>query len=159
MSEVERPIETFRRAVAATFRAIAEDPEIEVSYSGEPPAMAGKHLRLPLPSRDLPLQEVAQVRGEADALALKLRHHDAKLHARRRPSGDVAPIIYDTLEQARVEALGSRRMAGVGQNIAAALDERYRADGLHRLEGRSDAAMPEVVRLMARAAFADEPFR
>ena len=157
MSEVERPIETFRRAVAATFRAIAEDPEIEVSYSGEPPAIAGKHLRLPLPSRDLPVQEVAQVRGEADALALKLRHHDAKLHARRRPSGDVAPIIYDTLEQARVEALGSRRMAGVGQNIAAALDERYRADGLHRLEGRSDAAMPEVVRLMARAVFADEP--
>ena len=157
MSEVERPIETFRRAVAATFRAIAEDSEIEVTYSGEPPTMAGKHLRLPLPSRDLPMQEVAQVRGEADAFALKLRHHDAKLHARRRPSGDVAPIIYDTLEQARVEALGSRRMAGVGQNIAAALDERYRADGLHRLEGRSDAAMPEVVRLMARAAFASEP--
>ena len=157
MSDVERPIETFRRAVAATFRAIAKKPDIEVSYSGEPAIMVGDHLRLPLPSRDLPLQEVAQVRGEADALALKLRHHDAKLHARRRPSGDVAPILYDTLEQARVEALGSRRMAGVGQNIAAALDERYRADGLHRLEGRSDAAMPEVVRLMARAAFAGDP--
>ncbi len=157
MSEVERPIESFRRAVAATFRAIADKPDIEVSYSGEPAIMVGDHLRLPLPSRDLPLQEVAQVRGEADALALKLRHHDAKLHAKGRPSGDVAPILYDTLEQARVEALGSRRMAGVGQNIAAALDERYRADGLHRLEGRSDAAMPEVVRLMARAAFAGDP--
>jgi cobaltochelatase CobT len=157
MSEAERPIESFRRAVAATFRAIAVKPDIEVSYSGEPAIMVGDHLRLPLPSRDLPLQEVAQVRGEADALALKLRYHDTKLHAKGRPSGDVAPILYDTLEQARVEALGSRLMAGVGQNIAAALDERYRADGLHRLEGRSDAAMPEVVRLMARAAFAGDP--
>jgi cobaltochelatase CobT len=157
MSDVERPIEAFRRAVAATFRAIAEKPDIEVSYAGEPPVLVGNQLRLPLPSRDLPVQEVAQVRGEADALALKLRHHDTKLHAKRRPSGDVAPILYDILEQARVEALGSRRMVGVGQNIATALDERYRADGLHRLEGRSDAAMPEVVRLMARAAFAGQP--
>lgn len=157
MSEVERPIETFQRAVAATFRAMAEDPEIEVTYSGEPPAVIGKHLRLPLPSHELPAQEIAQVRGEADALALKMRHHDVKLHTSRRPSGDVAPALYDALEQARVEALGSRYMAGVGKNIAAALDERYRADGFHRLEGRSDAALPEVVRLMARVAFAGEP--
>ena len=157
MTKVERAIETFQHAVAATFRAVAGKSEIEVVYSSDPTTIVGDHLRLPLPSHELPFQEVAQVRGEADALALKLRYHDARLHAKRRPTGDVAPILYDILEQARAEALGSRRMAGVGQNIAAALEERYRADGLHRLEGRSDAAMPEVVRLMARAAFAGDP--
>ena len=157
MSDAERPIETFRRAVAATFRSMAEDAEIEVSYTGEPPAIVGKHLKLPLPSRDLPEQEVAQVRGEADAMALKLRYHDVKLHNSHRPTGDVAPTLFDVLEQARVEALGARYMAGGGQNITAALDERYRLEGLHRLEGRSEAALPEVVRLMARAVFSDEP--
>lgn len=157
MSKLENPFEAFRRATAATFRAIAEVPEIEVTYAGEPAVMENNQLRLPLPSHDLPAVEVARVRGEADALALKLRHHDSNLHVRNRPSGDVAPLIFDSLEQARVEALGSQRMKGIGQNIGVALNEKYKADGFHRLKGKSNVALPEVIRLMARAAFADEP--
>ncbi|PPR25822.1 MAG: Aerobic cobaltochelatase subunit CobT [Alphaproteobacteria bacterium MarineAlpha10_Bin3] len=153
MSEGEPPIESFKRAVAACFRAVADDSEIDVAFTAEPPGVAGNRARLPFPSRDLPREEVAQVRGEADALALKLRHHDPAIHARALPGGDVAPAIFEALEQARVEAIGAKRMAGLGENIAAALEDRYRREGLHRIDDQTEATMPEAVRLLARQLF------
>ena len=149
----EPPVEQFKRATAACFRAIANRSDLDVSYSAEPPGISGDRVRLPFPSRDLPKEEVAQVRGEADAIALRLKHHDAKLHASLMPGGDSAPAIFEALEQARIEALGANRMVGVGENIAAALEDKYRREGLHRVTEKSDAVLPEVVRLMARTAF------
>lgn len=153
MSEGEPRVESFKRAVAACFRAVADENEIDVSFTAEPPGVTGNRARLPFPSRDLPSHEVAQVRGEADALALKLRHHDPKIHARAMPGGDVAPAIFEALEQARVEAIGARRMAGMSENIAASLEERYRREGLHRVNDQTEATMPEAVRLLARQVF------
>jgi len=153
MSEGEPPIESFKRAVAACFRAVADESEIDVSFTAEPPGITGNRARLPFPSRDLPRAEVAQVRGEADALALKLRHHDPAIHAKAMPGGDVAPAIFEALEQARIEALGARRMTGLGENIAASLEERYRREGLHRVTDQTEATMPEAVRLLARQFF------
>ncbi|MDD9927193.1 MAG: cobaltochelatase subunit CobT [Rhodospirillaceae bacterium] len=152
----EPPIESFKRAVASCFRAMADESEVDVTFSAEPPGVSGDRVRLPFPSRELPSEEVAQVRGEADALALKLRHHDARLHSRRMPSGDVAPVLFEMLEQARVEALGTPRMAGASENIAAALEDKFRREGLHRVNDRTEATMPDVVRLMARQAFTGE---
>lgn len=156
MSEGEPPIESFKRAVASCFRAVADRGDLEVTFSAEPPGVAGERARLPFPSRELPSEEVAQVRGEADAMALKLRHHDPQLHSRRMPSGDVAPVLFEMLEQARVEALGTNRMVGAGENIAAALEEKFRREGLHRVNDRTEATMPDVVRLLARQAFTGE---
>ncbi|MFP6756761.1 MAG: cobaltochelatase subunit CobT, partial [Alphaproteobacteria bacterium] len=153
MSEGEPQIESFKRAVAACFRAVADECEIDVSFTAEPPGVTGNRARLPFPSRDLPREEVAQIRGEADALALKLRHHDPAIHARAMPVGDVAPVIFEALEQARVEAIGARRMAGLSENIAASLEERYRREGLHRVNDQTEETMPEVVRLLARQLF------
>lgn len=152
----EPPIESFKRAVASCFRAMADEAEAEVTFSAEPPGLAGDRVRLPFPSRELPKEEVAQVRGEADSLALKLKHHDPQLHSRRMPTGDVAPVLFEMLEQARVEALGTRRMAGASENIAASLEDRFRREGLHRVNDRTEATMPDVVRLMARQAFTGE---
>ena len=119
-TDSEPPIESFKRAVASCFRAMADESEVDVTFSAEPPGVSGDRVRLPFPNRELPSEEVAQVRGEADALALKMRHHDARLHSSRMPTGDVAPVLFEMLEQARVEALGTRRMAGASENIAAA---------------------------------------
>ena len=73
--------------------------------------------RLPVPSRDLPQDEVAIVRGEADAMALRLRHHDDGVHAKRQPAGKMARAIFNAVEQARGEAIGARTMAGVAANL------------------------------------------
>ena len=53
MAEAESPVEAFKRATAATVRAIAERDDVTVSYGAEPAGAAGTRLRLPLPARDL----------------------------------------------------------------------------------------------------------
>ena len=158
MAEQDSPVEIFKRANAAAFRAISGHDDADLTYGSDSAKDAeGPRVRVPLPSRDLPVEEVACVRGEADAAALKLRLHDAVLHARRRPTGDVAPVLYDTLEQARVEALGARKMAGLAENLSAALEERYKREGFGLIEDTPEATMPEIVRLMARQALTGAP--
>ena len=81
-----------------------------------------------------------------------LRHHDPKLHARQLPSTEAGRAAYEALEQARCEALGGLEMVGVGSNLASALDERCRRQGLDRVNEREQAPMSEMMRLLAREA-------
>ncbi len=152
MSSADRegPLEAFKRANAACFRAVAKRPDIEVAYGADPAHMTGERARLPFPARHLPAEEVAQVRGEGDHLACRLRHHDARKHAAHRPAGEVAPMLFDALESARIEAVGGKDRAGLRANMAAALEQRYRRMGFHRIEDKTESALPEVVRLLAR---------
>ncbi|MFV3076725.1 cobaltochelatase subunit CobT [Niveispirillum fermenti] len=148
----ESPVETFKRATTATLRAMADRKDLVVGFSSEPPGLAGARVRVPLPPRDLNPREVANVRGSADAAALRLRHHDAAVHANRMPVSEQARLSFDALEQARVEAIGATQMAGVAGNLAAALEEKYRRLGFDRLNDPEQVPVPDVLRLLAREA-------
>ena len=151
------PVETFRQLTAATMRAISHQPALTVAFAPDGASIRGTDVRLPVPSRDLPKGEVAIVRGEADSMALRLRHHDNSLHAKRTPSSPTARAIFEAVEQVRVETLGARRMAGVADNLAAALEEKCRAQGYARIADRESAPLPEVVALLAREAMGGRP--
>jgi len=146
----ELPSEAFKRAVAATTRAIARDGEMEVAFGANGPRLEDGRVVLTPPSRELNIQEIGEIRGEADALALRKRHHDADLHRLRRPPGQVAQGIYDALEQARCEAIGARRMTGVAENLTAAVEARCRDQHFDQVESRVDAPIIDVVGLLAR---------
>jgi cobaltochelatase CobT len=156
MSDPETPVEAFKRATAAAMRAVAEDSEIEVTFTADAAGGSGKKARLPLPSRALAPEELARVRGEADQFALRLRHHNAGIHAKRMPTAANAKIAFEAIEQARCDALGANRMVGVAENLTAALDQRYRRQGFERIAERSDATLAEVLRLLARQALTGE---
>jgi cobaltochelatase CobT len=141
--EKESPAEVFKRSTAAAVRAIAERDDVQVSYGADPASASGTRVKLPTPGREISLEEAAQLRGAADALALRLRYHDDGIHQRRMPSGETARAIYDAVEQARVEALGARRMVGVASNLSAMLDERYRRQGFERISARSDVTLAD----------------
>ncbi|MBT4906994.1 MAG: cobaltochelatase subunit CobT [Rhodospirillaceae bacterium] len=151
------PVEEFRRVTAAAMRAMAREPELTVSFTPDPPGISGEEARLPLPNRDLPAEDVSVVRGEADALALHLRHHNSELHQTRIPSAPAARALYDAVEQARVEAIGANRMAGVADNLSAALEMRCRDKGFARVTQRDQAPVSEAVALLAREALTGAP--
>ena len=153
----DNPLEGFRQVTAAVMRAMADEPEVTVTFSPDRPAIAGTQARLSMPSRELPREEVAVVRGEADGFALKLRHHDAQLHARCQPAGSTARAIFDAIEQVRVEALGCRHMAGVQSNLAAALGEQCRQRGYGRIQSKEEAPLADVIGLLAREALIGRP--
>jgi cobaltochelatase CobT len=157
MTQPDTPLEQFKRSTAATLRALAECPDVTVTYAAEPPGLSGTKARLPLPPRDLPADVAAQVRGAADAIGLRLKHHDAAVHAKRQPMGDQARAVFEAVEQARVEAIGARHMVGVAENLSAALQERYRRQGFDRITEQTEQSLPEVVRLLAREALTGAP--
>ncbi|MBL8701295.1 MAG: cobaltochelatase subunit CobT [Alphaproteobacteria bacterium] len=150
------PVEAFRQVTAAAMRAVAHEPELQVTFAPEPAAIRGNDVRLPVPSRELAREEVAIIRGEADAMSLRLRFHDEGLHRKRAPSGAMARQIFNAVEQARCEARGARRMSGTAANLSAAIEERCRTQGFARVTEKESAPLVEVVGLLAREAFAGQ---
>ena len=71
----EAPTEPFKRAVTSCLRAIARQPELEVSFAAERPGLAPGKARLPEPPRKLSKKDAAIVRGHADSIALRLACH------------------------------------------------------------------------------------
>jgi cobaltochelatase CobT len=152
----DNPLEAFRQALAGASRAIAREPELELSYTAETPASAGKAVKVPMPGRTLPAREVAEARGFADAAALKLRHHNAALHARNRPADDVARSVFDAAEQARVEALGARAMEGVRGNLASMAEMRMRTDPITRARNKAEVPLASALGLIVRERLTGE---
>ena len=150
MAPTEDPVEAFQRVTGAAMRAIAGRADLTVGFGVREPQIVGTHATLPFPSRDLPAEDVARLRGQADALALRLKHHDTTIHAKYRPSDESARAVFDAIEQARLEALGGRNMQGVAANLRAVLEERCRTEGFNEAQTRDDAPLVDVIDLLAR---------
>src|SRR5215213_8093198 len=125
-------IDLLRRALAGATRAIARDSEADVIFASEGGASTGKTARVPSPGPGLEPGLVAEARGAADSLGLRLRHHDPALHGRLAPADAEARAVFDALETARFEALGTRSMGGVGDNLDRLVEARVRGDAIIR---------------------------
>jgi cobaltochelatase CobT len=146
----ESPTEPFKRAVAGCLRAIARQPELEVAFAAERPGLIGGKARLPEPARKLTRQEAAIVRGHADAMALRIACHDATMHRKLQPQGQQARAVFEAVEQARVEAIGARRMTGVAGNLTAMLEDKYHRARFSDVTDRADAPIEEAVAMIVR---------
>lgn len=146
----EAPTEPFKRSLAGAMRALARKPELEITYATDRPSLVGERARLPEPPRKMTADDVAVVRGHADAMALRLACHDDNVHRRLAPEGQAARAVFDAVEQARVEAIGSRRMAGVATNISAMLEDRYHRGNYHEITDRADAPLEDAVAMLVR---------
>src|SRR5215218_6420808 len=121
------PLDEFRRVLAGASRAIAHDRELDIAFAAEPGPATGKTARVPSPGPSLEPRLVGEARGAADAMALRLRYHDSRLHAAHAPMDAEARSVFDALETARVEALGARSLRGVRDNLAQASEARVRS--------------------------------
>ena len=156
-----RAAESFRRATVGAVRALGGQAQTEVSFLNGPVpsgvSVTGTHVRLPHPSRRMTDAEVTRMRGAADAAALRLRHHDVPLHDSVRPPAGEAREVYDVLEQARVESLGARHMAGVAANLDARVAQECADMGLDRLNDPTKLPTPFALGLLARARMSGHP--
>ncbi|WP_028968937.1 cobaltochelatase subunit CobT [Sphingomonas sp. URHD0057] len=143
-------IDLFRRSLAGAARAIAKDPDVDVVFASEAAPSSGKTARVPSPGPALEPRLVAEARGAADSVALRLRFHDPRLHARTAPADVDARAVFDALETARVEALGARSMGGVRQNLTHLTEARVRGDALVRARSAEEVPLASAVGLIAR---------
>jgi cobaltochelatase CobT len=146
----EAPNEPFKRAVSGCLRAIARQPELEISFAAERPGLAGGKARLPEPPRKLSREDAAIVRGHADSIALRMACHDAAVHRKLVPGSQQGRAVFEAVEQARVEAIGARRMQGVAQNLSAMLDDHFHRGKFDDISDRADAPIEDAVAMMVR---------
>jgi len=153
-SKMETPQEPFKRAVAGCMRALAKTPGLEVVYAPERPSLiqtaAGAKARLPEPPRRIDAREAAILRGHADSMALRLACHNIEMHRRLSPQVASARVAFDAVEQARVEAIGARRMEGVAANLDAMLDDRYQRARYADVATRADAPIEDALAMIVR---------
>ncbi|MET4666059.1 cobaltochelatase subunit CobT [Sphingomonas sp. PvP056] len=146
----DTPLDRFKAVLGGTARALADEPEIELAYTADAPTQSGKHIKVPMPARTLPPEQVAEARGFADGFALRLRHHNAAIHNRHAPGEAVARAVFDSAENARVEALGSRGYAGITANLDTAMEARLRADPITRARTRDEVPLSTALGLLVR---------
>jgi cobaltochelatase CobT len=146
----ESPLDRFRAVLTGTARAISLDPEVEVAWTADAPVQSGQSMRVPMPGRALPAEQVAEARGHADSMALRLRHHNAALHGRHAPSEALARACYDAVEQVRYESLGANAYAGMRGNLGAALAMRMASDPISRAAKPEEVPLPTALALLLR---------
>ena len=153
----ESPLELFKQVLTGTARALAHEPEVELAFTADAPSQAGKNFKVPMPGRLLPPDQVAEARGFADSFALKLKHHNPARHAALRPSEVIAGAAFDAVENARVEALGSRNMAGIAANLGYALELKMRTDPIARAQAPDEVPISTALSLIVRERLTGAP--
>jgi cobaltochelatase CobT len=144
------PLDPLRRSIAVCTRAMARRRGLDIVFGVDDPSPPTTRVNLPsLPAR-LMSRDAAILRGHADSAALWLSLHDPKTHHRLAPRNRQARIIFDALEQARVEAIGARRMIGTADNLAAMLEARYIGPRFAGINNRADAPIDAAVAMLVR---------
>ncbi|GAA0583238.1 cobaltochelatase subunit CobT [Caenispirillum bisanense] len=152
------PTELVKRATAACVRALSGERDVTVTYTPltyaqNAASVVGKSVRLPLPAARMTPDMVTRLRGVSDSLAMRLRHHDDHVHHRRQPQSREAREVYDALEQARVEALGARKLKGIARNLGGTIEQRLAGEGYGQINEQSRIPLHEVLRLYAHERF------
>lgn len=149
--------EAFEHALAAATRAVAEDRDLEVKFTADVPGLAAGEARVPYLPHVVRAKDIAEVRGVADSLALRHRYHDMKLHAKLAPDGPLARAIFDSVENARVEAIGARQMPGMKANLAALAEKKAIETGLSRPSDDESGRLADVLGLLVRERLTGAP--
>ena len=146
----DNPADPFKKALAEATKVMADDPDLTVSFSVDPPGMSEDSVRLPQVSRRMTREEVLLARGTADAFALRHKFHDDTIGNRYMPQGQMARDIYDAMENARVEAVGARYMPGTAGNIDAKIGAEAHRKGYDQVTQASDVPLATAAGYLIR---------
>lgn len=157
MKNSDNPVEPFKKALAEATRVLADDPDMTVTYSVDPPGMTSDSMRLPQISRRMTRDEVLFARGTADAYAMRRKYHDAGTHVKYEPTGQMARDLYEAMETARCEAMGARVMPGTAGNIDAKINAEATRKGYDQVTQASEAPLAIAAGYLIRHLATDRP--
>jgi len=146
----DNPADPFKKALAEAAKVVADDAELSVTYSVDPPGATNDTLRLPQVSRRMTKGEILLARGTADALALRHKYHDPSVYNRYVPNGNMARDLYEAMETARCEAVGARYMPGTASNIDAKIANDAMRKGYADIKEAAEAPLAVAAGYMIR---------
>ena len=157
MPDPSEALETYKRATAATLRAIAENDELDVTFGKGAAGLRGQNIHVPLPNVGCDAEELNALRGVGDEFALKMRYHDDGVHARNAPRAGPAQEMFEWVEDARVASIGSLRMEGVARNLEAALEAVCKQAAFDTVTAETEAPLSVAVGLIVRQRLTGRP--
>ncbi|MEL6957456.1 MAG: cobaltochelatase subunit CobT [Pseudomonadota bacterium] len=146
----DNPADPFKKALAEATKVMADDPELSVSFTVDPPGATRETVRLPQVSRRMTKDEVLIARGTADAFALRHKFHDPATSARYMPQGQMAQDLFNAMENARVEAVGARHMPGTAGNIDAKIGHEAIRKGYDQIREAAEAPLATAAGYLIR---------
>ena len=150
MQNNDNPADPFKKALAEATKVLANDPELSITYSVDPPGSSPDSIRLPQVSRKMTRQEVLLARGTADAMAMRHKYHNLSTFNRYAPQGQMAKDIYDAMETARCEAVGAKDMPGTASNIDAKIENEALRQGFGDIKEASQAPLATAAGYLVR---------
>jgi cobaltochelatase CobT len=150
-----------KRVTEAAVKAVAARENVVVTFSPGAHGIAqtedGSQARLPTPTRTFSLADLSILRGEADAVALRLRYNNSETYNRQRPINGNSAELFDIAEQARVEALGSNVLSGIATNLDYYHEARCKDKGYHLVTEREESQIADAIGILLRESFSGKP--
>ena len=133
----EDTLDTFKRALSSTVKAIAEDKEIEVVFGGNSPSSEDKII-LPEINNIFDLDNLSSIRGTADNEALIHKYRNNNTYSEFLPNKEKNKKIYESLENSRIQILGSKYMRGVKSNLLSLYEKNCQEKNYSNVTSQSD---------------------
>ena len=153
----DNPADPFKKALSEATRVLADEPDLNVSFSVDPPGQTNDAVRLPQISRRMTSEEVLLARGTADAFAMQRKHCDQATFNRYAPSGEMARAIFEAMDKARCEAIGAREMPGTAGNIDAKIADEAMRRGYDQIREAEQAPLAEAAGYLVRQLASGRP--
>ena len=145
----EDSLDTFKRALSSTVKAIAEDRELEVTF-GVNSSSTQEIIVLPDINNIIDSVEISEIRGLADNAALIHRHRNTSVYNQFLPNKEKNKKIYESLENSRIQILGSQSMKGVKSNLFSLYEKECNEKNYSNVTSKSDLDIENALEIYLR---------
>ena len=142
----EDTLDTFKRALSSTVKAIAEDKEIEVIF-GNNSTSSEEKIILPEINNVFDLDNIASIRGAADYEALIYKYRNNDTYSEFLPNKEKNKKIYESLENTRIQILGSKYMRGVKSNLLSLYEKNCNEKNYSNVTSQSDLEIEHALEI------------
>ena len=142
-------LEEIKKAISSTVKAIAENKDLEVIFEDNQFPSVNKVV-LPKIDNQEDINSLSELRGSADNQALMYKYHDKNLFNELAPTGEKNRQIYETLENTRIQMIGSNLMRGVKSNLYALYAKKCKENNLENISDQSDLGIESGIDLYFR---------
>jgi len=142
----EDTLDTFKRALSSTVKAIAEDKEIEVIF-GNNSTSSEEKIILPEINNIFDLDNIASIRGAADNEALIYKYRNNDTYNEFLPNKEKNKKIYESLENTRIQILGSKYMRGVKSNLLSLYEKNCNEKNYSNVTSQSDLEIEHALEI------------
>ena len=142
----EDTLDTFKRALSSTVKAIAEDKEIEVIF-GNNSTSSEEKIILPEINNVFDLDNIASIRGAADNEALIYKYRNKDTYSEFLPNKEKNKKIYESLENTRIQILGSKYMRGVKSNLLSLYEKNCNEKNYSNVTSQSDLEIEHALEI------------